>query len=707
MAHEPPKHYVYAELKYADSIRVLELLPGARRTPLTCKIHEVLRSDNPPYEAVSYTWGVSLFSKRIFELDSNAEIHITENLFDALEIFRYEKASRILWVDAICIDQASNKEKNHQVAQMGNIFEQATNVLVWLGRKDASKAIAQLEYVGQNYKDGRCLNNYGLNDLKSLEENIDLDCLKEFFDRDWFYRVWIVQEFTLAKDIIFVAGDQTMSCGFFEESTHELFKLIDFTVAEHMATAIYQEKLLLRYTGLGNSVQIAYRIIRVRNRYHHSSGGNIEKESSRYSLLRLSQMFEEARCTLEHDRIYAFLGLAKDNLSIMPDYDRPVQDVWRELAIRSLLAGGLYTLHFYSLPTSTSKSLLGSSSAAAFHYPSTSRMLLHPIHGAIFNAGRHFAPYTKMIGENFLELSGIAVDTATKSASHSQLKTSGRSVLLRLVTEPSSLREQLLRNIYDECYKMSSEHPFPYIEDFETILAHTLVADNRTAVSRRFLPSRVFTDKYLIPLCLLLNIWHCSSDGRILVPHKRISDHFGPLKFTMPTEIGGEARGFQYKFPAEERLVVGSPFEEERVELEGPLQSYALDSYPSAVALMLFDRTFFVTSKGYIGIGPEETQTGDLVVIFDGANTPFILRPIADCEPRDSTKYYVVGNCYLHGWMDGDMFGHEVVDKYEKNSPDCDQSSSHAERERRSEEGSEGEGRERKTLERTSFVIAV
>jgi len=40
---------------------------------------------------------------------------------------------RLLWVDAICINQSDDTEKAVQVAEMHHIYQKATSVYVWLG----------------------------------------------------------------------------------------------------------------------------------------------------------------------------------------------------------------------------------------------------------------------------------------------------------------------------------------------------------------------------------------------------------------------------------------------------------------------------------------------------------------------------------------------------------------------------------------------
>jgi hypothetical protein len=60
-------------------------------------------------------------------------IPITRNLDAALRVLQEEKMHRMLWVDAICIDQENISEKSHQVPLMKDIFELADQVIIWLG----------------------------------------------------------------------------------------------------------------------------------------------------------------------------------------------------------------------------------------------------------------------------------------------------------------------------------------------------------------------------------------------------------------------------------------------------------------------------------------------------------------------------------------------------------------------------------------------
>ncbi|KAJ4289069.1 hypothetical protein N0V90_011411 [Kalmusia sp. IMI 367209] len=63
---------------------------------------------------------------------NNKHISVTKNLYDALRHIRSENSNREIWVDALCINQADVKERNHQVSLMGDIYSSAELVINWL-----------------------------------------------------------------------------------------------------------------------------------------------------------------------------------------------------------------------------------------------------------------------------------------------------------------------------------------------------------------------------------------------------------------------------------------------------------------------------------------------------------------------------------------------------------------------------------------------
>jgi len=69
-------------------------------------------------------------------------VKVTKNLESFLQHARVPFSGLMLWIDALCINQQSIEERNHQVLLMGKIYAGARKVIVWLGHGDT--AISQL-----------------------------------------------------------------------------------------------------------------------------------------------------------------------------------------------------------------------------------------------------------------------------------------------------------------------------------------------------------------------------------------------------------------------------------------------------------------------------------------------------------------------------------------------------------------------------------
>ncbi|KAF2831688.1 HET-domain-containing protein, partial [Ophiobolus disseminans] len=116
------------------NFRLLKLQSGDWNEPLQCRLLvENLNSLSYTYEAVSYVWGDATKFEPI--LCNGAHANITRSLFEALRVFRRSSGEplRMLWADAICIDQANVRERSYQVQLMQQIYKAASKVLIWIG----------------------------------------------------------------------------------------------------------------------------------------------------------------------------------------------------------------------------------------------------------------------------------------------------------------------------------------------------------------------------------------------------------------------------------------------------------------------------------------------------------------------------------------------------------------------------------------------
>jgi Heterokaryon incompatibility protein (HET) len=134
--------YSYKPLNAAKrEIRLLVLNParkGKWDNKLQCSLTTTMLNDSSThqatsYEAVSYCWGETAPSSYI--LVDGFPLEITNNLDSFLRRKRVRSSKQRLWIDAICINQADNKERTEQVALMSMIYRCATRLVIWLGEQ--------------------------------------------------------------------------------------------------------------------------------------------------------------------------------------------------------------------------------------------------------------------------------------------------------------------------------------------------------------------------------------------------------------------------------------------------------------------------------------------------------------------------------------------------------------------------------------------
>jgi hypothetical protein len=128
---------LYSQLEpVKEQIRVFEI--DATEPQIVCRLVKVSLSEDPSFAALSYTWADSSRREAIFV--NGFSISVTKNLACTIRSVCYQwihgdrpRQPRRLWADAICINQADVKEKEHQIPLMRAIYMTASEVFVWLG----------------------------------------------------------------------------------------------------------------------------------------------------------------------------------------------------------------------------------------------------------------------------------------------------------------------------------------------------------------------------------------------------------------------------------------------------------------------------------------------------------------------------------------------------------------------------------------------
>lgn len=177
--------YGYSPLP-AGNIRLIRLMPHRDKTlPIRCDLFDyplqrLMESTHHLYDALSYVWGSG---EKTHEISiRNCSLRVTANVHTALLRLRDRSFERIVWVDAICINQEDREERKQQVQSMAMIYSMASRVIVWLGEADAYSDDALVEI--HKAADEQPINN-------SQEHR---GAILKLLQRPWFKRIWVRTE---------------------------------------------------------------------------------------------------------------------------------------------------------------------------------------------------------------------------------------------------------------------------------------------------------------------------------------------------------------------------------------------------------------------------------------------------------------------------------------------------------------------------------
>lgn len=340
------------------------------------------------------------------------------------------------------------------------------------------------------------------------------------------------------------------------------------------------------------------------------------------------------RCRNDLDRIYALLGLRNNNGDIEIDvrFDENVEDVYKAFALGHLRKGDLSVLH-----------CAGKTNEASDQHQETSlptwvldwRCNFKLVEGSvggkdipheiIFNALTQ-SPASILVEKDstsFIGIAGALIGTVNELSKF--LVVSPTSGLLYSYEEYQGLVKA--HSLY---FEVSKGKPYPTGEDSERAFARTIVMDNRT-------PRSTF------------------SLGRDVEPELLLYNWLRLKKSLKDMSLDEDIAKYMEDWPQAHREAA---------------------AYLIVANNVSRNRQFLMIESGYIGLAPIATEKDDAIVVFDGAETPFILRRLrpntqgeAASEPDNAARHTpkeqweLIGDCYVHGFMDGEASKPEYDDK--------------------------------------------
>jgi hypothetical protein len=346
----------------------------------------------PRYEALSYTWGSPENTETVFVEPTETKLprptattlQIGRSLSTALRHLRCPDTTRMMWIDAVCINQADEAERSVQVKRMSYIYKLAYRVVVWLGsRRDSSDlALSTLRYLGDQVEYSRngfhvrhpeATESYWFRFTYTLPYHEETwRALHELLKRSWFQRLWILQEVQLASFLTVI------QCGH-DQIPWPIFRRALMCLKFKKYVPTLQLRETFKFTSL------------------------IALDNLNYPIYTLLLAIRRQKCSDPRDKIYGLLGVASPMFAkeIHPKYSSPAGEVYKD----ALLADFNHTKRLELLQScSLVERLIDSPSwVADWSFPRT----LHPLfYSAQFASGASYAE-ANYISPHTLEVTGV------------------------------------------------------------------------------------------------------------------------------------------------------------------------------------------------------------------------------------------------------------------------------------------------------------
>ncbi|KAM5345486.1 hypothetical protein ACJ41O_011348 [Fusarium nematophilum] len=508
---------------------------------------------------------------------------------------------------------------------MLDVYSKAEQVLVWLGpaadRSDELMDLCQdvgLRAQNMGMEDYftrekmpilQAISNNPLLDYpltKPYHELVDLarpgfeGLLQEMIywnERHWFHRVWVIQEVSLCRDTVFVCG-------------HKVIPVEHFRLALHIFTSAMKKAMRSRPDSDKGFRELAYRaqchrvgpLLSTRRR-RQNFNKDLGTGDDLFHLLRKLFVESDTRATKKRDRIYGLLGLAADaeELGITPNYAcKDSGPIFASVARSMIQKGRVEVLSFSQFPKEDDLKNLPS-------WAPDWRPMLAPSYYTIWESAE----------DHLLAASG---DT---------------QVSLEPVEDPSILgiRGYLVDVIEEvgETWHTSDAHPLHHrlLNSIASLCAKS-AAKGEPIYSSAF---RRATAVWRVPVGDLY--WTKETDhARADLPRSR--DEYHDCLF-----VFAQLAAWETMTPDERKI---------RLQ-EVNTRRFGSASYRGNMNTMTGKKPY-LTRTGYVGMCPEQTVEGDVVVILRGARIPYILRP---SNVTKSDEFSFVGEAYCDGVMDGEI----------------------------------------------------
>ncbi|KAF5662413.1 ankyrin het domain-containing protein [Fusarium circinatum] len=592
-------HYQYPALKSPGTVRVLSLEPGQPESPLRGTLEEAHASSLKDYEALSYVWADPGPSGRPHEIiirenDRDALLPLRGgSIFAALLQIRLPDQKRRVWADQCCINQDDLDERSHQVHSMGKIYENATKILVWLGLDTNKEAESAFNLI---HKLDEALRADDSEPHHFISKNLE----RQIRQHDKVLQALTSRPWFKRGWVVQEIGTETPATMIWGDHS------IDWNTLARVCQKLKGYHQLRSTLGITTS-DISFlhrRFIPPDTTTHHAN---------RYNFIYELQRSRHLQFTDQRDRVFAFLShfstrslppLGCGPISVVADYTLPVEQTYISIATRILrdcpeaacitLAAVQHPRN--SLPSHREDVELRNNMKLPSWVPdwrwSEGIILAEPICPHRAH-GNSIVKMEILDSDRILQIHGTSIDTIDECS---------RPMLSSDFYGKACLVEHLWQDI---CQKTS----------------FNLVA------------------KYMNGESAFFALMQTLSNGCV-----QATGHECKPYDSVPEQVWLQMGA---KFIVES---FGSPAVSEDImkQAENIQNEKEHDKWSRWATSASDGRVFARSKKGYYVLGPSALQVGDIICVLFGCKVPFCLRRVGE-------RYLLVGECYVHGLMKGEV----------------------------------------------------
>ncbi|KAF9639701.1 hypothetical protein BFW01_g11507 [Lasiodiplodia theobromae] len=676
-------------------IRLVQVLDGEQPgAPLVCVLRKFPMERCENYTAVSYTWGDFRHTRAIrlihwregmrtegLEEEDLITFQVTRSLHDVLQCLRHnpkdcsaECSGKFYWIDALCINQGDPDERSHQVAMMREIYSRAARVSVFLGQKYAGDEVAEvLNVISSAVKaqlgdgvDVASSSNDVLAHLvyimanarftrrggEELPTEMVLKWLSKLFSSPWFGRVWVLQEVYCARP----------GAAFVETSHTSRISWSQLIMAKNLY--YFYWRLLPWQDTIHKISELWSDLYRLQTEKQQDAAA-APQTGYKDALWLFEQTLPLFGASDPRDHLYGILGLCTDDWNVtgvdllVPDYTRPASQVYAAFARDCIRrSGSLRALAVTSTTTTSGDHACRNCQHHCANEAENDHPSWAPWNVAKRGHGKSLlpaAPDANLVGAGFevdrglllvddggdprvLSLRGVRLD-AVEGFWTAETFFPPIVPLQQQQRQPPPNRSPLaecwevVKKLYHAGKKFHGSHPnnngnaCPYGTSGECQFDASMTDGELFEVFVETLLRKTEVTGCGAGVGTRKTIWEEQPDLAARVAAYWMHFRGDPEMAELPPATRASLRAHVLQDGEEATRKLAFEFGEEIEAAAGHL--------------------FFMTRKGRIGLCPVGVKNTDVVAALFGGRALYILRP------RGQSRFEFVGECYLHGCMDG------------------------------------------------------